>query len=257
MIKEKLLILMLLCCCFTSFSQNKQTGFVTYECTLHIGSKINNFQASLYFNPDSNYFQALNKTKTSDSVSLLMRDKTLEAKTLIGIPDTTGFKIITDKKNKTIFSKEPLMNKLVSVYEAIPDFGWAISSETKRIGNQNCQKATSTFRGRNYTAWFSTKISVDAGPYKFQGLPGLIMEIVDDKNQVHFIAQKIVFPYNKSIPINPSYSRPMGRAAYVAEAKKSLGKLTQYLESSRADRATGKITVKAKFIGIEDIDAPL
>ena len=49
-----------------------------------------------------------------------------------------------------------------------------------------CQKATTTFRGRNYTAWFAPEIPSNNGPWKFGGLPGLILKISDDKRNFIF-----------------------------------------------------------------------
>lgn len=62
-------------------------------------------------------------------------------------------------------------------------FNWNILSEKQKIGEYNTQKATVEFGGRNWTAWFSTDIPFQDGPYKFYGLPGLIVKIEDsDKN---------------------------------------------------------------------------
>ncbi|MCE1197624.1 MAG: GLPGLI family protein [Marinilabiliales bacterium] len=47
----------------------------------------------------------------------------------------------------------------------------------------NCQKAYTTYGGRNYTAWYAPQIPVSDGPYKFNGLPGLILKIYDAKNE--------------------------------------------------------------------------
>ena len=47
----------------------------------------------------------------------------------------------------------------------------------------NCQKAYTTYGGRNYTAWYAPQIPVNEGPYKFNGLPGLILKICDTKNE--------------------------------------------------------------------------
>lgn len=44
-----------------------------------------------------------------------------------------------------------------------------------------CKKATTYFRGRSYTAWFSPDIPISDGPYKFRGLPGLILMIYDSQ----------------------------------------------------------------------------
>ena len=66
------------------------------------------------------------------------------------------------------------------------DFNWQLCNEHKNILSYNCQKATCTFRGRNYTAWFTSEIPIQNGPYKFGGLPGLILQISDDKNHYVF-----------------------------------------------------------------------
>jgi len=56
---------------------------------------------------------------------------------------------------------------------------WKISSAKEKIGEWNAQKAEADFAGRHWIAWFSTEIPIQDGPYKFQGLPGLIVKIED------------------------------------------------------------------------------
>ena len=57
---------------------------------------------------------------------------------------------------------------------------WKISSEKEKIGEWNAQKAEADFAGRHWTAWFSSEIPIQDGPYKFHGLPGLIVKIEDE-----------------------------------------------------------------------------
>lgn len=59
---------------------------------------------------------------------------------------------------------------------------WQISNEKAKIGSYNTQKATTEFGGRKWNAWFSSDIPLQDGPYKFHGLPGLIVKIEDDGN---------------------------------------------------------------------------
>lgn len=61
-----------------------------------------------------------------------------------------------------------------------------INDSTKAILGHDCQKATCNFRGRQWTAWFALDIPISDGPWKFRGLPGLIMEVYDWKYQEHF-----------------------------------------------------------------------
>ena len=63
---------------------------------------------------------------------------------------------------------------------------WEIKDSTKTILDYQCQMATCDFRGRQWTAWFTTDIPVSDGPWKFSGLPGLIMEAYDKGNQYVF-----------------------------------------------------------------------
>jgi GLPGLI family protein len=57
-----------------------------------------------------------------------------------------------------------------------------MTNEKQVILSYLCQKATATFRGRDYIAWFTMNIPIDNGPWKFGGLPGLILKIMDTKN---------------------------------------------------------------------------
>ncbi|UOE38143.1 GLPGLI family protein [Chryseobacterium oryzae] len=68
-------------------------------------------------------------------------------------------------------------------------FKWKISNEKQKIGEYNTQKATTDFGGRKWTAWFSTDLPFPDGPYKFWGLPGLIVKIEDDAKNYSWILQ--------------------------------------------------------------------
>lgn len=57
---------------------------------------------------------------------------------------------------------------------------WNITSDKVKIGTYNTQKATTEFGGRKWNAWFTTDLPFQDGPYKFNGLPGLIVKIEDD-----------------------------------------------------------------------------
>ncbi|PWN71823.1 GLPGLI family protein [Chryseobacterium phosphatilyticum] len=56
---------------------------------------------------------------------------------------------------------------------------WKILPEKQKIGEYNTQKATASLGGREWTAWFSTDIPFQDGPYIFYGLPGLIIKLED------------------------------------------------------------------------------
>lgn len=56
---------------------------------------------------------------------------------------------------------------------------WKISYEKQKIGEWNTQKAETEFGGRKWVAWFTSDIPIQDGPYKFHGLPGLIVKLED------------------------------------------------------------------------------
>ncbi|GHT61749.1 hypothetical protein FACS189451_04450 [Bacteroidia bacterium] len=70
--------------------------------------------------------------------------------------------------------------------EDSPVFDWKISNEKQTILSYNCQKATVSFQGRDFTAWFTTDIPISNGPWKFGNLPGLILKLYDLKNNFIF-----------------------------------------------------------------------
>lgn len=90
---------------------------------------------------------------------------------------------------------------------------WNIVKESKKIKNWNCQKAETNFLGRKWTAWFTTDLLFPEGPYKFLGLPGLIVEVTDDKTNYAFTLEAfykstgesyLPSSYTNAIPVNKS-----------------------------------------------------
>lgn len=74
----------------------------------------------------------------------------------------------------------------VSKVEDHRKFDWKITNEKDSILIYSVQKATSDFGGRSWNAWFTNDIPFSDGPYKFSGLPGLILKISDVTNSHSF-----------------------------------------------------------------------
>ena len=70
--------------------------------------------------------------------------------------------------------------------EPVPKQQWTLMNEQQTIHGYRCQKATCHWRGRDYVAWFTTEIPIQRGPWKFGGLPGLIVKISDAKKEYNF-----------------------------------------------------------------------
>ena len=65
---------------------------------------------------------------------------------------------------------------------------WTMGDSTREVLGYTCQQATADFRGRRWTAWFTTDIPVSDGPWKLGGLPGLILKAYDEGQQHVFTA---------------------------------------------------------------------
>ena len=63
--------------------------------------------------------------------------------------------------------------------EPYPLMKWTIQKESTTICGYQCQKATCHYRGRDFEAWFAPSIPIKKGPWKFGGLPGLILKVYD------------------------------------------------------------------------------
>lgn len=78
-------------------------------------------------------------------------------------------------------------------YKVIDDrkLNWKILPDKEKIGEFNTQKAITQFAGRNWIAWFTTDIPFQDGPYKFNGLPGLIVKIEDKTNSHSYVLKEV------------------------------------------------------------------
>jgi GLPGLI family protein len=86
---------------------------------------------------------------------------------------------------KKFIRKERLITPYL-IEEPMPVISWKISKDTASFGTLHCQKATAHFKGRDYTAWFCPDLPFHSGPWKLNGLPGLIVEAYDTNKEVVF-----------------------------------------------------------------------
>jgi GLPGLI family protein len=86
---------------------------------------------------------------------------------------------------KKLVRKEVMMSPYI-INDVLPVINWHISSDKANFAELHCQKATCHFKGRDYTAWFCPDLPVRVGPWKLNGLPGVIVEAYDAKKEVVF-----------------------------------------------------------------------
>jgi GLPGLI family protein len=133
---------------------------------------------------------------------------------------------VTDKVLNTDYSYEEKMNGLMK---------WEILADTATILGYLCQKAVTDFHGRRYEAWFTPEIPLQEGPWKFCGLPGLILNIADTKQHFSYRCVEIT---NVQTPIE------FLKREYMKVSGKDLAKIqkkvaedpTGYIKSSMPDK---------------------
>ncbi|KAB1231933.1 GLPGLI family protein [Chryseobacterium viscerum] len=118
-----------------------------------------------------------------------------------GLRTNINYSIEKDKKNQKTYFKDRIGRDVYS-YEEDRPLNWKIQSETRKIGEYKVQKAEADFGGRKWTAWFTTDLPYQDGPYKFGGLPGLIVKVEDDKGEYSFDLMK-----NYKIPELPTLNQ--------------------------------------------------
>jgi GLPGLI family protein len=78
-------------------------------------------------------------------------------------------------------------------------FEWTMVAGTDTIMGYPCNKAEATFRGRKWIAYYTLDISYSYGPWKFSGLPGLILKVTDEKELFRWEAVGITKPKDEPI----------------------------------------------------------
>lgn len=88
-----------------------------------------------------------------------------------------------------VLQRSPLEGPIFKYEEKMPLMDWLILPEKQELLGYSCQKATCRFRGRDWIAWFAWEIPFSDGPWKFCGLPGLILKIEDETKSYSFVCQ--------------------------------------------------------------------
>ncbi len=105
---------------------------------------------------------------------------------------TNKFHVYKDFDSGKMISEQYLPNSaLMCVEEPTNLCNWTICDSIKEILGYRCQKAVTTFRGRNYTAWFTTEIAARAMPWKFDALPGVTLHVYSDDKFLDYKAIKL------------------------------------------------------------------
>ena len=126
---------------------------------------------------------------------------------------------------------------------------WEIRDSTKTILKYECQMAVCNFRGRQWTAWFAHDIPISDGPWKFGGLPGLIMEVFDKNSQYYFTIIGLQKVENEAIIFSETHVgskrfEKTNRINFLKAQKSYLMNMSGYIEMETGIDLSGGETAK-------------
>lgn len=200
---RKLFQLLIVLYSILSYSQSSDKellqGDFTYSLKARLNTQIANIHEELFS------LQVSNNQAFFTSVQSLKRDSVIEnslqtRKNLDGsislslggvsVPKTRFLSTIVQSNENVQYFQ--LVGMSLLTYKQPVITGWKLINESKIINTIHCKKAELSYRGRNWTAWYSTEIPFPYGPYKFSGLPGLIIKIADETGDFDFELVKSV-----------------------------------------------------------------
>ncbi len=177
---------------------SKQNFFYEYTYVRNPDEKLKKRTALTVLQIGTNFskfsdYNSLKLDSVQEKQSNLKRIEKNEITQQLNYRTKIGFKITAVKdlsSNKfSIQSKIPSNNYQYEIDQ--PKLNWKLEEEYRTILDFNVQKATVFYSGRSWIAWFAISIPISSGPYTFNNLPGLILELYDDQKNFHFILNGI------------------------------------------------------------------
>ncbi len=188
---------------FFTFRSSHLKGHEAFR--LEIGPKHSKYYSIKAFESDSLYY-------TTPQAKQEYQRRVLESLKVKGDANETSLekmrKIVPGGSRNEVYKNYPTQDSIFvhdawsgrSKYteEMIPQ-EWKIQPDTMVILGYACQKATCKWRGRDYISWFTEEIPVSDGPYKFFGLPGLIVSVEDSTGEYGWQLQSVEMPHGMRI----------------------------------------------------------
>jgi len=157
-------------------------------------------KVALYINPNVAYSEFISSYQTNKEVQ---EDEYGNMNVKIPVKDTIGKQFYANG-DRIIFRDHIYNNKKfepVIVNEKTPPFNWELKPDTLTVKGYFCNTAKLNFRGRTYNVWYTTEIPTQFGPWKFFGLPGLIIKIETTDRTISFDLTMLKFIDNYEFEI--------------------------------------------------------
>lgn len=142
----------------------------------------------------------------------------------------------------------------VTVKEDLTLFKWELANNTDTVLGYVCREATAKFRGRDYIAYFTTEIPFKAAPWKFHGLPGVMLKVFSKDGYLKAEAISLeILPLSEPIENPFEKDEPLSMDEYLELCKKRLEKKREELRRINA-MGDGPPTKTVRIPNIEILD---
>ena len=244
----------------TFFYSHSQSGVINYNSVLNFGNAEPKETANqLFFNRKYSLYQTSSndskEKKTTTDYTYIDENttgKNIHQKYTNSIPSEYYFSL----KTKSFVCLETAFEKKTFQAYIYKDslagkMKWQLENDFKMISGYRSQKAITRFRGRNYTAWFSPKIPLPYGPWKLNGLPGLILEAYDDTKEVYFSASQITIPFDTQEKLKePTAGKEITFKAFIDKRNQESESIIKAIQA-RLPKGSKTVSTNIKRKGIE------
>lgn len=163
-----------------------------------------------------------------------------------------GYIVEKDYPKKTMNFYDKYKNVQLVVFDSeIPK--WEIKKEFETINSLSCQKAIAYYKGRKWEAWFSKEYPISDGPYKFTGLPGLIVKMKDADGDHEFNLIQIK-KIRDIFSLVPKSSKSVTSEEYKNYINSDSGNINDNIEAMNMNSKDGTMGVHLKDGYISTID---
>jgi len=276
----QLLLLVLLFVETEAFAQNFQ-GVATYKSHRQMDIQLDSSQVDSEMHQkmmammkkqfEKTYLLTFNKEE-----SLYKEDEQLESPQMGGMQmvmvNTNGSDYLyKDIRENSFINQNEVFGKIFLIEDKLKPLDWTLSNETKFIGDYKCYKATYTreqpvvksyisVNGDNepdeeeeeaepemeeiiVEAWYAPELPVNNGPGRYQGLPGLILEVND--GGLTLLCSKIVLNTKDKLKIEkPSKGKHVNQEEFDEIMEKKMKEMNERYNSERKDGHSVEVRIK-------------
>ncbi|SNS47776.1 GLPGLI family protein [Belliella buryatensis] len=195
---KKYMFVMLLCALWSFISQHAEEGAIIYQTKINMHKRLpaereelkamipefNVTKNILLFNPSESLYRTVPEEENpfdqaSGGNRMVMRTM-------------NSNETYQDRKESMITLVREFMGKKYLTKRELNRIPWKLENETKEIQGLLCKSASYTDENqRAIKAWYTEEIRIPLGPENFQGLPGLILEVAINDDDMIISADKI------------------------------------------------------------------